>query len=73
MTVVVDVPRRDQRYHVTAAESALVGKTQLGPAAVMADRVPSLMSFNSADRSQCDPALVRMGVSHHSLGPVDQH
>jgi hypothetical protein len=40
------------------------GKAQLGLAVQMANRIPAPMSFNPADRSERDPALVNMGVGH---------
>ncbi len=67
MTVVVDVSGRDQRRHVTAVKGALLRKVHLGPAALMADRVPPLMGLHPADWSDTDPAAVGVGVGHDPL------
>jgi hypothetical protein len=40
VTVVMHVPGRDQRRDVTAVQGALGGQAQVGPAVLMADRVP---------------------------------
>ena len=71
--MVVDVPGRNQRRDVTAVHGAVVGKAQFGPAVFMADCVPPLMGLHSADRGDRNPALVGVGIGHHSLGPVEQH
>ena len=43
MTMVMHVPGRDRRRHITADKGALVRKAQLGPAFPMANRVPLLV------------------------------
>jgi hypothetical protein len=43
--VVVHVVESYLCHHIPAVQRALVGKSQLGPAAVMANRVPVLVSL----------------------------
>ena len=57
---------------VTAGHGAVIFKAQLGPAVLMADCVPPLMSLYAPDRSDPDPAMLGMGVSHYPLWPVKQ-
>jgi hypothetical protein len=45
MAMIVDVAGRDQCRDVTAGHGAVIFKVQLGPAVLMADRVPPLMSL----------------------------
>jgi hypothetical protein len=73
MAMIVDVAGRDQRRDVTAGHGAVIFKVQLGPAVLMADRVPSLMSLYTPDRSDPDPAMVGVGVSHYPLWPMEQY
>jgi hypothetical protein len=73
MTMVMHVVGRDQRRHITAVQGALAREAQLGPAILVADRVPALMRLHPAHRGEGDPAVVGVGVGHHSLGPVHQH
>jgi hypothetical protein len=47
MTMVVNVPGRVQRRHVAAAKGALVRKAQFGPAVLMANRFPLMMSLHT--------------------------
>src|SRR6266851_1685442 len=62
MTMVVHILRRDQRRHITAPQDAFVRQAQLRPAALVGNRVPSLMSLHPADRGDPDPATVGVGV-----------
>ena len=73
MTVVVHVPGRDQRRHLTGDQGALFSQAQLGAAVWVADRVPALMGLHPADRGHGDPAPVGVGVAHHGVRPVDEH
>jgi hypothetical protein len=73
VAMVVDVAGWGQGCDVTAVHGALIGKAQVRPAALMANGIPPLMGLNAADRSDCDPAMVGVGVGHHPLGPVEQH
>jgi hypothetical protein len=73
MAMIVDVAGRDQCRDVAAGHGAVIFKAQLGPAVLMADRVPPLMSLYTPDRSDRDPAMVGVGVSHYPLRPVEQH
>ena len=66
-------PGGGQCRDVTTVHSAVIGKAQFGPAALMADCVPPLMGLHSSDRGDSDPAMVGVGVGHHPLGPVEQH
>jgi hypothetical protein len=73
MTMVVHVPRRHQRCDVTAVQDVLARQAQLGPAALMANYIPMLMSLRQLDRGDPDPAPVGMGVGHYAFGPVDEY
>jgi len=72
MAMAVHIAWRDQCHHVAAAQGALVSETQVGAAALVADSLPSLMSLDSADRRDRDPAMVRVGERDGSLRPVKQ-
>ena len=73
MTMVVDVTGWGQCRDVTAAHGAVIGQPEFGLAAVMANCVPPLVGLDAADRSDRNPAMVGVGVSHHSFWPVEQH
>jgi hypothetical protein len=73
MAVVVDVAGRGQRHDVAAVHGAVIGQVQFGPAVVVADGVPALVGLHAADGGDRDPAVVGVGVGHHSLGPVEQY
>src|SRR5438309_383352 len=62
MAMVVDVAGRGQGGDITAVHGALIGKAQVGPAALVANRIPPLMGLHAADRSDGDPAMVGVGV-----------
>ena len=49
MTMIVHVPGRDQRRHITAMQDALVHQAQLGESVLIAHRVPPLMGLHPAD------------------------
>ena len=73
MAVIVDVAGRGQRRDVTAVHGALICRAQFRPPTLMANCIPPLMGLHAADRSDCDPAMVGVGVGHHPLWPVEQH
>src|ERR1700722_12553215 len=67
VTVAMDVVRRDQGGHIAMAQGSLVREEQLGAAVCMTVRIPALMSLDSADGSDRNPAAVGVGVRNHAF------
>lgn len=72
MTMVVHITGRSQGDDVPATQCVLFCQPQFRSAIVMAQHVPALMCFHSADGRNRDPALVRVSRRHDSLRPVKQ-
>jgi len=73
MAVIVDIAGRGQCRDVTAGHGALICKAQVRPSTLMANCGPPLMRLHAAHRSDCNPAMMGVGVGHHPLRPVEQH
>jgi hypothetical protein len=73
MAMVVDVRGRTSVATSPRCMACSLARRSSARPSFTADCVPSPMGLHSADRGDRNPALVGMGVGHHSLGPVEQY